>query len=64
MINMNGVIMNELKIVNLEQVSRYLKYGVKPKRIENGYNDRIIFVYDKNDELNHAYSKWLNHDEF
>lgn len=55
--------MNELKIVNLEQVSRYLKYGVKPKRIENGYNDRIIFIYDKNEELNHAYSKWLNHDE-
>lgn len=55
--------MNELKIVNLEQVSRYLKYGVKPKRIENGYNDRIIFIYDKNEELNYAYSKWLNHDE-
>lgn len=54
--------MKEYKFVNLEQVSRYLKYGVEPKRIENGYNDRLIFIYEESPEFQRAFVKWKNHD--
>lgn len=55
--------MEELKIVNLKQVSRYLKYGLHPKRIENGRNDKLVFIYNKDEDTNKAYTKWLNYDE-
>ena len=52
MIKKKEVIMmfdEEIKIINKWQVVFYLKKGVTPIRVELGYNDRLVFVYRKED---------------
>ena len=39
----------EIKIINKWQVVFYLERGVEPIRIELGFNDRLVFVYRKED---------------
>lgn len=50
--------MRELKIMNMQQVAFYVSKGVQPKRIEVGYNDKIVFIFDK-DSTNALYTLWL-----
>ena len=40
-----------IKLVNKEQVAFYLKKGVSPVRIELGYNDRLVFVFLREDTI-------------
>ena len=51
---------NEIKIVNKNQVVFYLKTGVSPIRIELGYNDRLVFVYLK-EETTEVWEQWKKH---
>lgn len=51
---------NEIKIVNLVQVSKYITHGLQPLRIEVGYNNRLVFIYDRTDELKELFHKWLD----
>lgn len=37
----------EVKITSLKQALFYADHGLQPLRIERGFEDRIIFVYDK-----------------
>ena len=39
----------EIKIINKWQVVFYLERNVQPIRLELGYNDRIVFVFLKED---------------
>ena len=41
----------EIKIINKWQVVFYLKKGVSPIRVELGYNDRLVFVFLKEDTI-------------
>ena len=54
MIKKKEVIMmfdEEIKIINKWQVVFYLKKGVTPIRVELGYNDRLVFVFLKEDTI-------------
>ena len=50
--------MKELKIMNMKQVAFYVSNGVQPKRIEVGYNNKIVFIFDK-DSTNNLFTLWL-----
>lgn len=50
--------MKELKIMNMKQVAFYVSKGVQPKRIEVGYNNKIVFIFDK-DSTNDLFTLWL-----
>lgn len=40
--------MNEtVKILNLVQSTFYVKHGVKPVDVQIGYEDKLVFVFDK-----------------
>lgn len=53
--------MEIVKIVNMLQVSKYVKGGVQPIRIELGENDRLVFVFRKEDTTE-IWEKWKNHE--
>ena len=47
----------EIKIINKWQVVFYLERNVQPIRLELGYNDRIVFVYLKEDTIE-VWKQW------
>ena len=60
MIKKKEVIMmfdEEIKIINKWQVVFYLKKGVSPIRVELGYNDRLVFVFLK-EETQEVWKQW------
>lgn len=50
--------MKELKLINTEQVAFYLSKGIKPLRVDLGKNNRIVFVYAK-EETRELFGQWL-----
>lgn len=40
-----------VRIVNPRQVYFYLQNGLHPIRLEAGYNDRIVYIFEKKDSL-------------
>ena len=50
----------EIKIINKHQVVFYLERNVFPIRIELGYNDRIVFVFNKED-TKEVWELWKKH---
>ena len=46
-----------IKIVNKHQVVFYLKNGVQPIKVELGFNDRLVFVYLKEDTIK-VWQEW------
>ncbi|MGL5329777.1 MAG: hypothetical protein ACRDD7_10935 [Peptostreptococcaceae bacterium] len=50
--------MEEVKIVNLKQVSLYIKNGLQPKRLE--ITDRLVFVFNA-EEAKPLFEKWCNY---
>ena len=48
---------NIIKIVNKWQVVFYLKKGVSPIRVELGYNDRLVFVFLKEETIE-VWKEW------
>lgn len=47
----------EVKLVNMKQVSGYIKYGIQPIRVE--VSDRLVFVFDKQ-ETKEVWKLWLD----
>ena len=47
----------EIKIINKWQVVFYLERNVQPIRLELGYDDRIVFVYLKEDTIE-VWKQW------
>ena len=52
---------NEVGIPNYLQARLYMENGVYPIRCELGYNDKILFIFDKV-ESQEVYKKWRNHE--
>jgi len=50
--------MKEIKLLNMEQVYFYIENGISPLRVECGFKNRIVFVFDK-DSTSKLYGKWL-----
>lgn len=53
--------METIKIVNLIQASLYIKHGLKPIDIYWGHNDRLIFLFKK-DETKPLFDLWCKHE--
>ena len=53
------IIMETVKIVNMLQVSKYIKNGVQPLRVEVGKGDNLVFIFSK-EETRELYVKWLH----
>ena len=51
---------DEIKILNAHQVVFYLDRGIEPLRLEKGYKDKLVFVYDKAKTLS-AFKEWKDH---
>ena len=52
---------NEIKLVNQKQVFRYVKHGLQPIRLEAGYDDKLVYVFNK-DESEPFFEKWRKHE--
>ena len=52
---------DEVRIINPKQVFYYTSEGVQPKRLECGYDEKVVFVYDKETTLK-LFAKWRQHD--
>ena len=52
---------DEIKIVNQKQTFLYVKNGLQPWRLENGYEDKLVYVFSrsKSEEL---FEKWRKHE--
>lgn len=48
----------EVNIVNLKQVSKYIENGVQPIRIR--FTDRLVFVFDKKETVK-LFDKWIKY---
>ena len=46
-----------IKLVNKEQVAFYLQRGVEPIKVQLGYNDRLVFVFLKEDTIE-VWKQW------
>lgn len=53
--------METVKIVNGLQALYYIKSNIKPVDIFVGYNDKLVYVFDKK-ESEEVWKKWLNWD--
>lgn len=51
--------MKTVKIVNLDQVSKYIQHGIKPVDIQ--YTNRLVFVFDK-EQTKDVFKKWRNYE--
>lgn len=51
----------ELKIMNPEQVYFYISNGARPKRVDCGYNNKLVFIYDS-ESTQELFNQWkINH---
>lgn len=50
-----------VRLVNPKQVYFYLQNGVFPIRIEAGYNERIVYVFEKEPTLK-LFMSWCKHE--
>lgn len=51
----------EVKIVNPRQAGVYIANGIQPLRLELGYNDRIVFIFNR-DATREVYKRWCAHE--
>ena len=52
---------DEVRLINPKQVYYYLSKGIQPLRLECGYDDKIVFVFEKETTLK-LFAKWREHD--
>jgi hypothetical protein len=52
---------DEVRLINPKQVYYYISEGIQPLRLECGYDDKIVFVYEKELTLK-LFAKWREHD--
>lgn len=53
---------DEVRLVSTRQVYYYISEGLQPKRLECGYEDKIVFVFDKKSTLL-LFAKWRELDK-
>ena len=52
---------DEVRLINPKQVYYYLSQNVFPLRLECGYDEKIVFVFEKEATLR-LFSKWRERD--
>jgi hypothetical protein len=52
---------DEVRLINPKQVYYYLSEGVEPLRLECGYDEKIVFVFEKETTLK-LFAKWRERD--
>ena len=52
---------DEIKIVNQKQTFLYVKNGLQPLRLENGYEDKLVYVFSRS-KSEKLFEKWRNHE--
>ena len=52
---------DEIKIVNQKQVYLYVKNGLQPLRMENGYGDKLVYVFSRS-QSEGLFEKWRKHE--
>lgn len=52
---------DEIKLVNQRQVFLYVKNGLQPLRLENGYEDKLVYVFSRS-ESEGLFEKWRKHE--
>lgn len=52
---------DEIKIVNQRQVFLYVKHGLQPIRLENGYGDKLVYVFRRS-QSEKLFEKWRKHE--
>lgn len=52
---------NEIKIVNTRQAYLYVKNGLQPIRLEAGYDDKLVYVFQR-DISEPYFEKWRKHE--
>ena len=51
-----------VRIINKLQVVHYLKCGCNPIAVELGYNDKLVFVFNKEDTIRtQCWESWKKH---
>lgn len=50
--------MNEIKILNNQQVYYYMENGVQPIRLECGRDNKVVFVFNK-EQTQELYIEWV-----
>ncbi|MDF2588227.1 MAG: hypothetical protein K0S41_2068 [Anaerocolumna sp.] len=52
---------DEVRLINPRQVYYYISEGIQPLRLECGYDEKIVFVFQKEPTLK-LFSKWRSYD--
>lgn len=52
---------DEIKLVNQRQVYLYVKNGLQPLRLENGYDDKLVYVFSRT-KSEGLFEKWRKHE--
>lgn len=52
---------DEIKLVNQRQVFLYVKNGLQPIRLENGYEDKLVYVFSRS-ESEELFELWRKHE--
>ena len=52
---------DEIKIVNQRQTYLYVKNGLQPIRLENGYDDKLVYVFSRS-ESEKLFELWRKHE--
>jgi hypothetical protein len=52
---------DEVRLINPKQVYYYISEGIQPLRLECGYDEKIVFVFEKESTLK-LFSKWRQYD--
>lgn len=52
---------DEIKLVNQRQVFLYVKNGLQPLRLENGYDDKLVYVFSRSHSEG-LFEKWRRHE--
>lgn len=52
---------DEIHIINQRQVFLYVKNGLQPLRLENGYDDKLVYVFSRS-KSEALFEKWRKHE--
>ena len=52
---------DEVKIINQRQAFLYVKNGLQPLRLENGYEDKLVYVFSRS-ESEGLFEKWRKYE--
>lgn len=52
---------DEVKLINQKQVYLYVKNGLQPLRLENGYENKLVYIFSRS-QSEKLFEKWRKHE--